>query len=141
MVWNDQFQGAANALYAQELGLKNVFVLNDSETYGLGIANLFIKSAEQLGIKIAGNQKWDKKASSYESVASRIKASGADGIFLGGIICNNGGKLIKDLRAAMPGTHDPRPGRLDAHLRDHRGRAARPRTTCTSASRASRPTS
>jgi branched-chain amino acid transport system substrate-binding protein len=102
VVWNDQFQGAANALYAQELGLKNVFVVNDSETYGQGIANLFIKSAEELGIKIAGNQKWDKKASSYESVASRIKASGADGIFLGGIICNNGGKLIKDLRAANP---------------------------------------
>ena len=79
-------------------------MLNDSETYGLGIANLFIKSAEQLGIKIAGNQKWDKKASSYESVASRIKASGADGIFLGGIICNNGGKLIKDLKAALPDT-------------------------------------
>jgi branched-chain amino acid transport system substrate-binding protein len=102
VVWNDQFQGAANALYAQELGLKNVFVLNDSETYGLGIANLFVKSGEQLGIKIAGNQKWDKKASSYESVASRIKASGADGVFLGGIVCNNGGKLIKDLKAALP---------------------------------------
>jgi branched-chain amino acid transport system substrate-binding protein len=104
VVWNDQYQGAANALYAQELGLKNVFVLNDSETYGLGIANLFIRSAEELGIKIAGNQKWDKKASSYESLASRVKASGADGIFLGGIICNNGGKLIKDLRAANPDT-------------------------------------
>jgi branched-chain amino acid transport system substrate-binding protein len=104
VVWNDQYQGAANALYAQELGLKNVFVLNDSETYGLGIANLFIRSAEQLGITIAGNQKWDKKASSYESLASRVKASGADGIFLGGIVCNNGGKLIKDIRAANPGT-------------------------------------
>jgi branched-chain amino acid transport system substrate-binding protein len=101
VVWNDQFQGAANAQYAQELGLKNVFVLNDSETYGLGIANLFAQYAEKLGIQISGNQKWDKDASSYEAIASRIKASGADGVFLGGIVCNNGGKLIKDLRAAV----------------------------------------
>jgi branched-chain amino acid transport system substrate-binding protein len=101
VVWNDQFQGAANALYAKELGLKKVFVLNDSETYGQGIANLFVNYAKKQGIQILGNQKWDKKASSYESIASRIKASGADGIFLGGIVCNNGGKLVKDLRAGV----------------------------------------
>jgi branched-chain amino acid transport system substrate-binding protein len=101
VVWNDQFQGAANALYAKELGLKKIFVLNDSETYGLGIANLFVTYAKKEGIQILGNQKWDKKASSYESIASRIKASGADGIFLGGIVCNNGGKLVKDLRAGV----------------------------------------
>jgi branched-chain amino acid transport system substrate-binding protein len=101
VVWNDQFQGAANALYAKELGLKKIFVLNDSETYGQGIANLFVQYAEKQQITILGNQKWDKKASSYESIASRIKASGADGVFLGGIVCNNGGKLVKDLRAGL----------------------------------------
>jgi branched-chain amino acid transport system substrate-binding protein len=101
VVWNDQFQGAANALLAQELGLKKIFVLNDSETYGLGIATLFSQYAEKVGIQILGNQKWDKKASSYESLASRIQAAGADAVFLGGIVCNNGGKLIKDLRAGL----------------------------------------
>jgi branched-chain amino acid transport system substrate-binding protein len=101
VVWNDQFQGAANALYAKELGLKKVFVLNDGETYGQGIANLFVNYAKTQGIQILGNQKWDKKASSYESIASRIRASGADAVFLGGIVCNNGGKLIKDLTAGL----------------------------------------
>src|SRR5918993_3272916 len=102
VVWNDQFQGAAGALLAKELGLKRVFVLNDSETYGLGIATLFSDYAKKLGIQILGNQKWDKKASSYESLASRISSSGADAVFLGGIVCNNGGKLIKDLKAGAP---------------------------------------
>jgi branched-chain amino acid transport system substrate-binding protein len=101
VVWNDQFQGAAGALLAEELGLQRVFVLNDSETYGLGIATLFAEYAKKQGIQILGNQKWDKKASSYESLASRIDASGADAVFLGGIVCNNGGKLIKDLRAGL----------------------------------------
>ncbi len=101
VVWNDQFQGAANALYAKELGLKKIFVLNDSETYGNGIATLFVDYAKEQGITILGNQKWDKNATSYESLASRIKAAGADAVFLGGIVCNNGGKLVKDLRAGL----------------------------------------
>jgi len=102
VVWNDQFQGAANAQYAQELGLKKVFVLNDSETYGLGIATLFAEYAKKLGIEILANQKWDKDASSYESLATNINSSGADAVFLGGIVCNNGGKLIKDIKAGAP---------------------------------------
>src|SRR5215207_2818661 len=101
VVWNDQFQGAAGALLAKELGLKRVFVLNDSETYGLGIATLFADYAKKEGVQILANQKWDKAASSYESLASRIKASGADAVFLGGIVCNNGGKVVKDLRAGL----------------------------------------
>ena len=103
VVWNDQFQGAANAQYAKELGLKKIFILNDGETYGLGIATAVrgLRRAS-LGIQILGNQKWDKKASSYESLASRISSSGADGVFLGGIVCNNGGKLIKDIKAGAP---------------------------------------
>src|ERR671912_239177 len=104
VVWNDQFQGAANAQFAKELGWKRVFVLNDSETYGLGIATLFGEYAEKLGIEILANQKWDKGASSYESLASRIRASGADGVFLGGIVCHKSGQLIKDIQDGIVGS-------------------------------------
>jgi branched-chain amino acid transport system substrate-binding protein len=103
VVWNDQFQGAAAAQLAQQLKLKNVYVLTDKETYGNGIANLFVNYAKKLNIPtLPGKpEAWDKNASSYEAIASRIKASGADSVFLGGIVCNNGGKLIKDLRAGL----------------------------------------
>jgi branched-chain amino acid transport system substrate-binding protein len=103
VVWNDQFQGAANAQLAHQLGLKKVYVLTDKETYGNGIANLFVNYAKKLNIAtLPGKpEAWDKNASSYEAIASRIKASGADSVFLGGIVCNNGGKLIKDLRAGL----------------------------------------
>jgi branched-chain amino acid transport system substrate-binding protein len=102
VVWNDQFQGAAGAQLAKDLGLKNVYVLTDKETYGNGIANLFVRYAKKLGIQTspATPQAWDKNATSYEAIGARVRSSGADAIFLGGIICNNGGKLIKDLRAA-----------------------------------------
>jgi branched-chain amino acid transport system substrate-binding protein len=101
VVWNDQHQGAANALFTKELGLKNVFILNDKQTYGLGIANLYRQYLQKLNIQTAGFQAWDENASAYDALASRIKASGADGVFLGGIVCLNGGKLIKDLRAGL----------------------------------------
>jgi branched-chain amino acid transport system substrate-binding protein len=103
VVWNDQFQGAANALLARELGLKKVYVLTDKETYGNGIANLFSQYAKKVGIEtLPGSpQAWDKKASSYDAIATKVKTSGADAVFLGGIVCNNGGKLIKDLRAGL----------------------------------------
>ena len=103
VVWNDQFQGAANAQLAQEQGLKKVYVLTDKETYGNGVANLFVRYAKKLGIETVPGapQAWDKNATSYDAIASKIKSSGADGIFLGGIVCNNGGKLIKDLRAGV----------------------------------------
>jgi branched-chain amino acid transport system substrate-binding protein len=98
----DDFQGAADALLAKKLGVKKVFILNDKEAYGQGVAADFRRAAQRLGIKIAGFTAWDGKATSYESLAVRIKSSGATGVFLGGLVCENGGKLIKDIRSGAP---------------------------------------
>jgi branched-chain amino acid transport system substrate-binding protein len=103
VVADDNVQGAANALWAQSLGKKKIFVLNDKQTYGYGVAFSFRAAAKKLGLQVVGFQGWDAKQSSYEALANSIKQSGADAIFLGGIICNNGAKLIKDLKAGVPG--------------------------------------
>jgi branched-chain amino acid transport system substrate-binding protein len=97
----DDYQGAADALLAQSIGVKKVFILNDKEAYGLGVATNFRNAATKLGIKTVGFTAWDGKASSYEALAVKIKASGAQGVFIGGLICENGGKLIKDIRAGV----------------------------------------
>src|SRR5919204_1838806 len=97
----DDFQGAADALNAQQLGLKKTYILNDKEAYGQGVATDFKNSLTQLGVKVAGFAAWNGKASSYTGLATKIKASGADSVFLGGLICENGGKLIKDLRSVL----------------------------------------
>jgi branched-chain amino acid transport system substrate-binding protein len=98
----DDFQGAADATLAKSLGIKKLFILNDKEAYGLGVATNTKNAAKKLGISIVGFTAWDGKASSYEATALKIKKSGAQGVFLGGLICENGGKLIKDLRAGAP---------------------------------------
>jgi branched-chain amino acid transport system substrate-binding protein len=99
----DDFQGAADALLAKSVGVHKVFILNDKEAYGLGVASDFRRAAQRLGIKVVGFTAWDGKASSYEALAVKVKASGAQGVFLGGLICENGGKLIKDIHAGAPG--------------------------------------
>jgi branched-chain amino acid transport system substrate-binding protein len=100
----DDFQGAADVLQLKALGVKSVYVLNDKEAYGFGVASAVknvANGAKSLGVKVAGFEAWDPKASSYTDLATKIKNSGAQAVYLGGLECENGGKLIKDLRAGL----------------------------------------
>src|SRR5919198_1010640 len=97
----DSGKCSADALLAQQLGIKKIYILNDKEAYGLGVATNFKNAAKKLGLTIAGFTAWDGKASSYEAQAVKIKQAGSQGVFLGGLICENGGKLIKDLRNGL----------------------------------------
>jgi len=102
VVATDDIQGPADAIFSKSLGFKKVFVLNDKQTYGFGVASTYRSAAKKLGIKVVGFQGWDAKASSYEALATAIKASGAQAVFLGGIACNNGAKLMQDIKAVAP---------------------------------------
>jgi len=101
----DDFQGAADAILAKQLGLKKIYILNDKEAYGLGVATNFKNAATNVGIKVAGFAAWDPKASSYEALFNKIKGTGADAVFLGGLIDENGAQVIKD-KVAVLGPND-----------------------------------
>jgi len=105
VVPHDAYQGAAMAEFAQTQGIKSVYVLNDKEAYGLGVATNFRNAAEHVGIKVAGFEAWDPKAASYEGLMRKIGGSGADAVFLGGLIDENGAKVIKD-KVAVLGPND-----------------------------------
>ena len=105
VVPHDAYQGAAMAEFADSLGIKSVYILNDKEAYGLGVATNFRNAAEHLGIEVAGFEAWDPKASSYEGLFRKIGGSGADAVFLGGLIDENGAKVIKD-KVAVLGPND-----------------------------------
>jgi branched-chain amino acid transport system substrate-binding protein len=98
----DDYQGAADATLAQQLGVKKLFILNDKQAYGFGVASDLQNAAKKLGIDVVQNTAWNAKATSYSALALSIKASGAQAVFLGGLICENGGKLIKDIRTNAP---------------------------------------
>jgi len=102
VVATDDFQGPADAMWTKSLGFKKVFVLNDRQVYGNGVATTYRNAAKKLGLTVTGFEGWDAKQSSYESLAQHIKATGAQVVFLGGIACNNGAKLMQDLKAVDP---------------------------------------
>jgi branched-chain amino acid transport system substrate-binding protein len=96
----DDFQGPAAADLMKAKKVKSVFVVHDNQTFGKGVAQAFQARAQTLGIKVLGFVPWDAKATSYEAIGQQIATSGAQAVYLGGIVCNNGVKLLKDLRAA-----------------------------------------
>ena len=96
VVANDAYQGAAVAQFAQDQGTTKLFILNDKEAYGLGVATNVQGAAEFLGIEVVGFEAWDPKASNYEAIMNKVKQSGADGLFLGGLIDENGAQVIRD---------------------------------------------
>ena len=97
VITTDDYQGAGAAQFAQEkLGVKKVYILNDNQTYGQGVAKAFETKAKELGIEVLGNDPWDAKQANYTALFNKIKATSPDLVYLAGIYDNNGGQLVKD---------------------------------------------
>jgi len=102
VVTTDDVQGLAAASFAsKDLSLKKIYILNDNETYGQGVAKAFEDSAKAAGITILGNDPWDAKATNYTALFQKIKALTPDAVFFGGVYDNNGGQLVKDKVAVL----------------------------------------
>lgn len=106
VVPTDEVQGAVGAAWGKELGVRKAYVLDDQDDsvlYGHGVAVAFTAAARQLGLEILGGPEGvDPRANDYRPHAQRIKSTGAELVYYGGIAQNNAGRLWQDLRAAMP---------------------------------------
>jgi len=94
----DDLQGSAAANFAKLLGVKRVYILDDQELYGKGIADIFDSTAKKLGLQVLGHEGIDPKATDYKALMTKIKALNPDLIYFGGITSNNAGQLVKDMR-------------------------------------------
>jgi branched-chain amino acid transport system substrate-binding protein len=95
----DDLQGDVGAQWAQELGVKSVYILHDGELYGKGVATMFKKGATARNFSVLGFDKIDPKASNYRSLAVKIKQTQPDLVYFGGTTQTNAGQLVKDFRA------------------------------------------
>jgi len=95
LVGNDIAQGAALALFARQHGLRRVFVLDDGEAYGIGIARYFRNAARRAGIRIVGVGRWGLRSSTYPALMRRIKSTRPGAILLGGLVDSNGAALLR----------------------------------------------
>ena len=97
VITTDDYQGAGAAQFVQEkLGVKSVYILNDNQTYGQGVAKAFETKAKEIGLNVLGNDPWDAKQANYTALFNKIKAAKPDLVYLAGIYDNNGGQLVKD---------------------------------------------
>jgi len=96
----DDIQGSAAAQFAKSIGVKSVYVLNDTQTYGQGVGQAFTTEAKKIGLNVlssgAYGEGWDAKQSSYEALFTKIAALKPDMVYIAGIFDNNGGQLMKD---------------------------------------------
>lgn len=94
----DDLQGKAAAWWAQKLGVESVYILDDKELYGKGIARVFDEECRKRGIQVLGHEGIDAKAPDYRAVMNKIKTFDPDLIYFGGITQNGAPKLVKDAR-------------------------------------------
>jgi branched-chain amino acid transport system substrate-binding protein len=98
----DHIQAAAQVTYQKDEGCKKTYILNDKEVYGKGIAGQVETIGKGQGLQIAANEGIDTKAANFRSLAQKVKGSGADCMFFGGITQNKGVQLFTDVHAANP---------------------------------------
>src|SRR3954471_11375661 len=95
----DDIQGVVSADWAKKLGLNKVFILDDREVYGKGIADLFQARAEEIGLKVLGHEGIDAQAQEFKPLMTKIKAAGPQLIYFGGTTQTKAGQLVKDMLA------------------------------------------
>ena len=98
---SDPNQGAVVAQLMGEQGVKSLYILNDKEAYGLGVAKNVKGAAEAAGIKVVGFAAYEPKSANFEALFQKIKGTNPDAVFIGGLIDENSGQVINDKVAVL----------------------------------------
>ena len=94
----DDIQGAVGAKWAKRLGAKKVFILNDQELYGKGIADVFEATAKKIGLAVVANEGIDWKQPDQKPILTKVRASGADLVYMGGVIETGAQVIIRQMK-------------------------------------------
>jgi len=101
----DLIQGPAAADYAyNKLGKKKVYVFNDQQTYGLGIAKNFALQFAKDGGTVLNSDLggFDPLTTNdFKNQINRAKSLGADVVFFGGTTATKGGQIRKQMLGVL----------------------------------------
>jgi branched-chain amino acid transport system substrate-binding protein len=94
----DDLQGPLAADFAkEELKVGKVYILDDKELYGEGLAKLFRQRCDEIGIQVIGQEGIDTAAIEFGGLMTKIKGLNPDLIYFGGTTQSKGGQIAKDL--------------------------------------------
>jgi branched-chain amino acid transport system substrate-binding protein len=99
-VTTDDLQGAAAALYAQQtLKAASVYIVDDTQLYGHGIAQVFEQKANAIGLKVLGHALADPTRTDYNDITQQIASANPSLVYYGGLAENHPDEILKELRA------------------------------------------
>ncbi|MBY0459202.1 MAG: branched-chain amino acid ABC transporter substrate-binding protein, partial [Gemmataceae bacterium] len=97
---HDGSQGPLSADFAaQELKAKTVYVLDDKELYGHGLATAFKKRCEELKIKVLAHESINTRSNDFAPLMKKVKEANPDLVYFGGTTQSKGGAIAKALKA------------------------------------------
>ena len=91
----DDIQGPAVAAYAFAQGKKAVYVVDDTEVYGKGIADAFAAEFQSLGGTVVGRSAADKTVTDFSAIITEAKGLNPDSFFYGGVTSSGAGLVRK----------------------------------------------
>jgi len=101
----DDVQGAVAANLAKQLGVQTVYILDDGDLYGQGVANVFDRTARSLGLTVVGHTSYDPRAADYldlmRAIATSHNGQPPDALYAGMIPDTHAAQIIKDKAAVL----------------------------------------
>ncbi|HEV2740266.1 MAG TPA: branched-chain amino acid ABC transporter substrate-binding protein [Candidatus Elarobacter sp.] len=91
-----QGQTLAQVAY-QRLGFKKAFVIDDNETYGKGLADVFDAQYRQLGGTVLGHEHITANQVDFKALLTKIKSQNPDIVFFGGNTSTGGGLIRRQM--------------------------------------------
>lgn len=99
VVANDEQQGPAMAAFAiNTLKAKTIAVIDDSTSYGQGLADSFERTVKAGGINVPAHEHTTDKDTDFNAILTNIKAKNPEYIFFGGIY-SQAGPMAKQMKA------------------------------------------
>lgn len=97
----DFVQGPLSAVFAKDKGIKSVYILDDKELYGAGIAGLFKKKCEDLKINVLGHQSIVTSQQSFKTILTDIAKLKPELLYFGGTSQSKGPQIALDMKGLL----------------------------------------
>jgi branched-chain amino acid transport system substrate-binding protein len=92
----DDIQGPAAASWAYCAGFKKVYIFDDTQAYGKGIADTFESHAKKIGLEVVGRDGVESP-DDVRTLLNKVRSSGADLVYGGFVLDSGGPQLIQQM--------------------------------------------
>jgi branched-chain amino acid transport system substrate-binding protein len=93
----DDVQGAAGASWAYCQGYQNVYILDDAQAYGKGVADVFEAHATEIGLNVVGHSSVESMEIDFRALLTEVRSSGADVVYGGFVLTSGGPQIIQQM--------------------------------------------